>query len=306
MTTNAFEGIKTAKVNGTTLAYREQGEGEPVVFLHGGMMDLRVWEEQLPAVGRSYRAIAYSRRFARPNEPIDPEAIDPVLQHVEDLVAFLNEIDAKPAHLVGHSGGGLVCLYTALRHPDVVRSLVLEEPAALTLFSPTIPPRLTDLLHLIATRPRTAIALFGFMFGTMIPLQKAFERGEDEKALWIFVRGAMGKKGFEQISKETRAQLSENRNELRTLVHPDPNIPPMGHEAVRRMPVPVLLVTGERSPAFILRITDRLEELLPIVERVEIPEASHLMHEENPSAVNEAIVGFLGRHRDRPMSPPSP
>ena len=211
MTTNAFEGIKTAKVNGTTLAYREQGEGEPVVFLHGGMMDLRVWEEQLPAVGRSYRAIAYSRRFARPNEPIDPEAIDPVLQHVEDLVAFLNEIDAKPAHLVGHSGGGLVCLYTALRHPDVVRSLVLEDPAALTLFSPTIPPRLTDLLHLIATRPRTAIALFVLMFGTMIPVQKAFERGEDEKALWIFVRGAMGKEGFAPNARKNTHILVEGR-----------------------------------------------------------------------------------------------
>ena len=158
-----------------------------MVFLHGGIMDLRAWDQQLPDVGRSYRAIAYSRRFARPNKPIDPEAIDPVLQHVEDLVTFLNEIDAKPAHLVGHSGGGLVSLYTALRHPDVVRSLVLEEPAALTLFSPTIPPRLIDLLHLIATRPRTAIALFGFMFGTMIPVQKASKRGEDEKALWLFV-----------------------------------------------------------------------------------------------------------------------
>ncbi len=58
--------------------------------------------------------------------------------------------------------------------------------------------------------------------------------------------------------------------------------------------------------AFLLRLTDRLEELLPIVGRVEIPDASHAMHEENASAVNEAIVGFLGRHRDRPISPPSP
>jgi pimeloyl-ACP methyl ester carboxylesterase len=56
-------------------------------------------------------------------------------------------------------------------------------------------------------------------------------------------------------------------------------------------------LTGERSPAFLLRLTDRLEELLPIVERVEIPDASHAMHEENAPAVNEAIVGFLGRHR---------
>jgi pimeloyl-ACP methyl ester carboxylesterase len=43
-------------------------------------------------------------------------------------------------------------------------------------------------------------------------------------------------------------------------------------------------------------LTDRLQELLPNVERVEIPAASHLMGEDNPGAVNEAILGFLARH----------
>ena len=59
-------------------------------------------------------------------------------------------------------------------------------------------------------------------------------------------------------------------------------------------------MNGERSPAVFSRLTDRLEELLPIVERVEIPNASHVMHEENAPAVNEAIVEFLGRQRGDP------
>ena len=303
MTSSTFAGVKTTKVNGTSLAYREQGEGEPVVFLHGGALDLRVWDRQLPEVGRSYRAIAYSRRFARPNEPIDPEATDPILAHVEDLAAFLHEIDAKPAHLIGHSGGAQVCLYTALRHPDIVRSLVLQEPGAVALFAPTVPPRLADLLRLIASRPRTAVALFSFMLGSMLPAQRAFGRGEEDKALWIFIRGVMGKKPFERIPEEIREQIREqwrdNRNELRALLlHPDPEPVPLGDEAVGGIQAPVLLVTGESSPAFLLRITDRLEELLPIVERVEIPDASHMMHVENAPAVNEAILGFLGRQRD--------
>jgi pimeloyl-ACP methyl ester carboxylesterase len=300
MTSTGFEDVKTAKVNGTTLAYREQGEGEPVVFLHGGIMDLRAWDQQLPDVGRSYRAIAYSRRFARPNEPIDPEARNPILQHVEDLVAFLDEIDAKPAHLVAHSWGGLVCLLAALRHPDVVRTLVLEEPAAFPLFVPSIPPRLADLLHLIATRPRAAIALFRFMLGAMIPAQKAFKRGEEDKGLWILVRGLMGKRGFEQIPEEVREQLYENRDDVRAeILDPDPESPALGDEAVRGIRAPVLLLTGEHSPSLHLRTTDRLEELLPNAERVEISDASHLMQQENAAAFNEAILGFLGRHRGR-------
>ncbi len=121
-----------------------------------------------------------------------------------------------------------------------------------------------------------------------------------EEKVRIVLEGLRGEQSISDL-------LYENRSELRSLMlHPDPNIPPMGHEAVRRMPMPVLLVTGERSPAFLLRITDRLEELLPIVERVEIPEASHLMQVENAAAFNEAIIGFLGRRRDWPTSPPSP
>jgi pimeloyl-ACP methyl ester carboxylesterase len=78
----------------------------------------------------------------------------------------------------------------------------------------------------------------------------------------------------------------------------DIGFPAIEDADVRGVRAPVLLVTGDRSPAVLLRLTDRLEELFPSVERVEIPNASHIMHEENPAVVNEAILGFLGRQRD--------
>jgi len=305
MTSTGFEDAKTATVNGTTLAYREEGEGEPVIFVHGGESDLRTWEQQLPVVGRSYRAITYSRRFARPNEDIDPEADDPMLPHVEDLAAFLREIDAAPAHLVGNSWGAFISLLTAVRHPDVVRTLVLEEPPVLSLFMKNTPPRPAELLRLFATRPRTGIALLKFGAGTVAPVQKAFRRGEDDKAMRIFSEGVLGRESFERLPEARKVQMRDNLSALRAQML-GAGFPPLGDEEVRGIGAPVLLVTGERSPAFLLRLTDRLEELLPIVERVEIPDASHAMHEENASAVNEAILGFLGRHRDRPISQQSP
>ena len=48
-----LEQAKTAEVNGVSLAYVEQGEGEAVVFVHGAMSDLRTWQQQLPEIGRS-------------------------------------------------------------------------------------------------------------------------------------------------------------------------------------------------------------------------------------------------------------
>jgi pimeloyl-ACP methyl ester carboxylesterase len=106
----SFEGTKAVSVNGVTLAYREQGLGEPVVLVHGAS-DLRIWEHQEAAVAYAFRSIAYSRRYARPNADIEPGMDDQMLPHVEDLAALLNALRAAPAHLVGHSwGASLRCL----------------------------------------------------------------------------------------------------------------------------------------------------------------------------------------------------
>ena len=150
--TNRFEGVRTAAVGGIALAYREQGDGEPVVFVHGSASDLCSWEQQLPAIGASYRAITYSRRYARPNPDIEPGADDQMLPHVDDLAGLLRVLDARPAHLVGHSWGAFICLLAAIRHPELVRSLVLAEPPVLSLYIST-PPHARELIPLLARRP---------------------------------------------------------------------------------------------------------------------------------------------------------
>ncbi len=215
MTSTGFEDVRTAKVDGATLAYREQGEGEPVLFVHGGVSDLRIWANQLPVVGRSHRAISYSRRFARPNENIDPEAEDPWLQHVDDLAVFLREIDAAPVHLVGNSQGAYISLLAAIRHPKLVRSLVLEEPPVLPLFAKNTPPRPAEILRLLATRPRTGLALFRFVSGTISPVTKALQRGEDDKALRIFSEGVLGKETYERLPEASKEIGRDNLSTLR-------------------------------------------------------------------------------------------
>jgi pimeloyl-ACP methyl ester carboxylesterase len=293
-TMRSFEGVRTADVNGAALAYREQGEGEPVVFVHGSVDDLRSWEQQLPAIGASYRAVAYSRRYARPNQDIEPDADDQTLPHVDDLAAFLRVMDAAPAHLVGHSWGGLICLVAAIRHPQLVRSLVLQEPPVLSLFM-SVPPRPTELLRLFVRRPRTTLVILSFAAKTAVPAQKAFQRGDDEAAMQKFGYGLLGKDAYERLPQERKQQAFENVRGLRAQVL-GAGFPPLSEDDVRGVQVPTLLMTGERSPAYLPRLTDRLQQLLPNAERVEIPGASHVMSEENPGAVNEAILGFLARH----------
>ncbi len=286
---------RTASINGVTLAYREEGTGEPVVFVHGGLSDLRTWEQQIPVIGASYRAIAYSRRYARPNEDIAPGVDDQMLPHVEDLAAFLQAIDAAPAHLVGNSWGAFICLLAAVHHPQLVRSLVLEEPPVLPLFV-SWPPRPSEVFRLFLGRPRTAMAIFKFGAIVAGPTEKAFRRGEDERAMRTFVRGVLGKGKFEQIPEVRRQQMRENLPAAKAEFL-GAGFPALRDDEVCSVSAPTLLVTGEYSPAFLLRLTDRLQELLPHAERVAIKGASHLMHEQNAFGLNEAILGFLARHR---------
>ena len=77
-------GVRTLLVNGAQLACLEQGEGQSVVFVHGGYSDLRTWLPQLAAFGDEYRAVAYSRRYARPNEDIPEGQDDQIGPHVDD------------------------------------------------------------------------------------------------------------------------------------------------------------------------------------------------------------------------------
>lgn len=293
-TAAALRILPTVSVEGTKLAYREQGEGEPVVFVHGTSSDLRTWKQQVPVIAESRRAIAYSRRYARPNEDIAPDTDDQMLPHVDDLIAFLRAMDAAPAHLVGHSWGAFISLLAAIREPQVVRSLVLLEPPVLSLFMST-PPRPTELLRLFARRPRTAVVILSFGAKWVFPAQKAFRRGDDQAAMERFSWGVLGRETYERLPPERRQQARENLRTLRAQVL-GAGFPPLRDDEVRGVRTPTLLMTGARSPAYLLLLTDRLQQLLPDVERVEIAAASHVMHEENADAVNETILGFLASH----------
>jgi pimeloyl-ACP methyl ester carboxylesterase len=288
-----FDGLKTASVNGVSLAYRDIGSGEPVVLIHGSASDLRTWDGQLAAIGADHRAIAYSRRYARPNDDIKEGVDDQMLPHVEDLAGFLAAIDVPAAHLVGHSWGGFVALLTAIRHPALVRSLVLMEPPVLSLFVST-PPRPSEILGLLVRRPGTALAIIKFGVTAFEPARKAYLNGDDEAAMAAFGRGVLGKAGFETLSEERREQVWENRMADRAQIL-GAGFPPLSDDEVRGVQAPTLLMCGDRSPALFHRLSDRLAELLPNVERAEIAGASHMMQEDNALMVNETILGFLAR-----------
>ena len=115
---------ETVEIDAGTLRFLRQGEGEAVVFLHGFGGDLEQWQLALPALADSNTAIALDL----PGHGGSTKKVGDLAGAVE---RFLDAADVGPAHLVGHSMGGLVAAQVALRSPDRVRSLTLIDSAGL-------------------------------------------------------------------------------------------------------------------------------------------------------------------------------
>jgi pimeloyl-ACP methyl ester carboxylesterase len=286
-----FNGCRTAALGDVSLAYREQGSGEPVVLVHGTVSDLRVWDLQLAALGANFRAIAYSRRYARPNPDIESGADDQMSTHVEDLLAFLQVTGADPAHLVGHSWGGFIALLAAIRAPHAVRGLVLMEPPAVSLFVST-PPEPLELLWLLVRRPRTAAAVISFGANVIEPARKAFARGDDAEGIRAFGEGVLGKRYFADMPEDRKQVVWENRSSARAQLL-GAGFPPLRDRDVRCMRTRTLLVTGEKSPAIMQRTSERLAHLIPNSQSIQIAGASHQMQVDNPAMFNDVVGRFL-------------
>jgi pimeloyl-ACP methyl ester carboxylesterase len=103
--------------------YEEDGQGEPLVLLHPGGADSRVFESILPGLTERFRVYRPDRRgHGRTANVEGPISYDLMAR---DTIAFLEQVVSGPAFLVGHSDGAPVALVTALLRPDLVRRLVV-------------------------------------------------------------------------------------------------------------------------------------------------------------------------------------
>ncbi len=284
------------EVNGTRLEYTEQGTGQPIVFVHGVLNDLRAWKDQMEVFGSQYRAVALSCRYYYPNAAISDDADLSLDTLVDDLAAFLRALHLAPAHLVGASNGAFACMLLALREPKLVRTLVLAEPPVLPILGVSVPPTPQQILKLLVRSPKAAMAVIKFGARGVGPALRAFRRGDDEQGLQMFTTAVLGRKAATSMTEFMRQQMHDNVRPFKARLRA--GFPPFSETDARSIKVPTLLVTGQDSAPVLHRITDTLERVMPRVERLEIPHASHLMYEDNVEVFNGAVLAFLARNRD--------
>src|ERR1700748_1280349 len=104
--------------DGVRLYFEETGSGLPVILVHEFAGDLRSFEPQMRHFGKRYRTIAYNARGFLPSDV--PEQVSSYSQAraADDILAVLDHVGERQAHIIGLSMGGFATLHFGLRHPQ--------------------------------------------------------------------------------------------------------------------------------------------------------------------------------------------
>jgi pimeloyl-ACP methyl ester carboxylesterase len=126
--------MPTARVNGTELYYEVRGDGPPILLIMGSSGDAGHFEAFAPLLADEFTVVSYDRRGnGRSPAPPDWNTTSPEEQ-ADDAAALLRELDLAPAAVFGTSAGGTFALCLLVRHPEVVKRMVIHEPVIAPLF----------------------------------------------------------------------------------------------------------------------------------------------------------------------------
>jgi 3-oxoadipate enol-lactonase len=249
------------------LAHAVSGAGAPVVLLHSGVADRRMWQPQIPALGHRFRVISPDLRgFGDSPLPAEPYA------DADDVAELLDHLGVADAAVVGSSMGGRVALELATRHPDRVNSLVLLCPA----YRGVPPSAAAGAVDAVENRLLEAGDLAG-----AVRLNVDTWLGPEAAADVRDQLTAMQRRAFE-------VQLAAARQD------PAPAKRDVGVDPAK-VGVPTVIVTGGLDLDHFQTVAEVLAGEIEGAELVRLPWAAHLPSMERPDAIVALLLDVL-RH----------
>lgn len=277
------------ETNGIRMHYVEQGEGFPVLFLHGFPELWYSWRFQIPALADAgFRAIAPDLRgYGETDKPEGIEAYD-IHQLVGDMVGLLDALRLDKAVIVGHDWGGVIIWQMALMNPErVERVISLNTP-----LQTRTPVRPTDALKMATDgRPNYVLSFQ--------------EPGRAEANIEPDIEGwletTMRRIATEQsfITKETikvfadafrKGGVTGPINYYRNI---DRNWETTAYLKGKQIAMPALMISAENDPILTPQRTQGMEARVPNLTRRLIKNCGHWTQQEQPDEVNRIILEFL-------------
>ncbi len=121
--------------NNITLSYADEGRDnkEVVIFIHGLASYMPAWKKNVPVLEKYFRCIPIDLpgygKSSKGNYPVSMDF------YADKIIEFLDKLGLKRVILVGHSMGGQISIFTALKYPDRISKLILASPAGFETFN---------------------------------------------------------------------------------------------------------------------------------------------------------------------------
>lgn len=249
--------------DGTQIAFERQGQGPPVLFVHGGLSSGEAWSLVTPHLRSRFSIVTMDRR----GRGVSGDGVEYSLDLEAADVAAVADAVGERIHLVAHSSGAVVALRTAPRL-DGLRSLtVYEPPVGNDHWPDDLWDRIEELVESGSNDAATEL------FARHIATPREIEALRATPAAWVRLRDSI-----QVAPREGRALVSC----------------PLDLHEVSRIDAPTLLLVGEgtTSPVFLGGL-EELEAALPDVRRVELPGQRHLANGFAPDVLADRIGSFL-------------
>ncbi len=276
--------MQRMSLGGVEIEYAKRGAGDPLVLIHGGV--LGDWFVPLSASPSLDGFCVINVR--RPGYgAIPPGRHLTIGDHASLVAELMDRLDLRKIHCVGHSSSCLIGLQLAIDRPDLVRSLILLEPAPAGGLQA---PASADL-----AREFIGPAMGAFAAGDVGRAFDLFLRGVGGDDYRAVIEGRLGGPGYERA---VHASPFFFRDEIHAVQEWQ-----FGPDDAARIRQPVLIVEGGESARLgpmSRQITELAVGLLPHAEAATIADVNHLMPLQDPDAIGGVVAAFARRH---PMSP---
>jgi pimeloyl-ACP methyl ester carboxylesterase len=294
---------RSLHIDGLEFHHLEQGEGPPLLLLHGFPDHAAAWRPLLERLqGSSLRALAPDLRGYRTTSA--PTAVEDyrIERLVGDIVALLDAWGLPQAHVCGHDWGGVLAFELARRFPQRVASLVAlnaPPPAVLQQMIWHDPRQRAASQYITLLRSPAADPLFHeSAVDALIErfLGEPRRRGLLTDADIAAYRDAWTRPGA------WRSMLAWYRAapfEVPAVGAPAPT-PPTDAELPPPIDCPVLLIWGERDAVFVPAMADAIAAACRDCRVVRLAEAGHVPHRDEPDRCASLILDFFARHPIRP------
>lgn len=258
--------MRHVDVNGTTLAVRDEGSGEPIVFIHGYPLDHTLWLDQVAGLSGTHRCLAPDLRGYGDSAPATDSSLTMEL-FAEDLAALVDTLELGPVHLVGLSMGGYAALAFWEATPHLVKTLTLAATRAGADGDEARAKR-DDSIANVLSRGRTTLAA-GMVDALLGP-----DRSDDAVArLRSMIEGTR----YETIVGSLRGMRDRKDRE----------------GLLEGISVPTLVIAGADDTVIPASQTDMLADRIPGASLVTIEGSGHLAPIEQPEAFTEALRAFV-------------